>query len=133
MTDDAVRPQLVSTVLDSPEPVRLGRFYGALLEWPVYEDDETWVRVRPVEGPGTPTQAGISVQFDEHYARPTWPSAPDAQRMMSHLDFEVHDLDGAVARAESLGAVQAAFQPQDDVRVMLDPDGHPFCLFLPGA
>jgi len=23
----------------------------------------------------------------------------------------------------------AAFQPQDDVRVMLDPAGHPFCLY----
>ena len=22
----------------------------------------------------------------------------------------------------------ADFQPQDDVRVLLDPDGHPFCL-----
>jgi len=25
----------------------------------------------------------------------------------------------------------AGFQPQDDVRVCLDPDGHPFCLYLP--
>jgi hypothetical protein len=24
----------------------------------------------------------------------------------------------------------ADFQPQDDVRVCLDPAGHPFCLFL---
>jgi hypothetical protein len=24
----------------------------------------------------------------------------------------------------------ADFQPQDDVRVLFDPDGHPFCLFL---
>jgi hypothetical protein len=28
-----------------------------------------------------------------------------------------------------LGATQAAYQPQDDVRVLIDPDGHPFCLF----
>jgi len=24
----------------------------------------------------------------------------------------------------------ADFQPQDDVRVHVDPDGHPFCLYL---
>jgi hypothetical protein len=35
-----------------------------------------------------------------------------------------------VAHAVELGARQADFQPQDDVRVMLDPDGHPFCLYL---
>ena len=29
-----------------------------------------------------------------------------------------------------LGATLAEFQPQDDVRVMLDPAGHPFCLYL---
>jgi hypothetical protein len=23
----------------------------------------------------------------------------------------------------------AAYQPQDDVRVLLDPAGHPFCLY----
>ncbi|WP_169501813.1 VOC family protein [Kribbella catacumbae] len=28
------------------------------------------------------------------------------------------------------GAELAAYQPQDNVRVMLDPDGHPFCLYL---
>jgi hypothetical protein len=28
-----------------------------------------------------------------------------------------------------VGAVLAEYQPQDDVRVYLDPAGHPFCLF----
>ena len=49
--------------------------------------------------------------------------------MMMHLDIWVDDLDTAGARAESLGAVLAEFQPQDEVRVYLDPAGHPFCLF----
>jgi hypothetical protein len=30
----------------------------------------------------------------------------------------------------ALGATVAAYQPQDDVRVVLDPAGHPFCLYL---
>ncbi|WP_199539005.1 hypothetical protein [Desertihabitans brevis] len=28
-----------------------------------------------------------------------------------------------------LGAVLAGHRPQEDVRVRLDPDGHPFCVF----
>ncbi|HSZ43609.1 MAG TPA: hypothetical protein VK817_26890 [Trebonia sp.] len=32
--------------------------------------------------------------------------------------------------ASWLGAVVAGFQPQEDVRVLLDPAGHPFCLYL---
>lgn len=43
-----------------------------------------------------------------------------------HLDVQVDDLDAAVA--ESLGAELAEIQPQANVRVMFDPDGHPFCL-----
>ncbi len=39
----------------------------------------------------------------------------------------------AVADAAGLGATLADFQPQDDVRVMLDPEGHPFCLYLDEA
>jgi hypothetical protein len=47
-----------------------------------------------------------------------------------HLDIRVGDLEPAVAWATEAGAVLAGYQPQEDVRVMLDPAGHPFCLFL---
>ncbi len=30
----------------------------------------------------------------------------------------------------SVGAEEASYHPQDKVRVMLDPAGHPFCLSL---
>jgi hypothetical protein len=49
--------------------------------------------------------------------------------MMIHLDIAVDDLESAVAWAIAAGARLAEFQPQNDVRVMLDPVGHPFCLF----
>jgi hypothetical protein len=49
---------------------------------------------------------------------------------MMHLDIEVGDLEAAVADAVALGARVADFQPQDNVRVLLDPAGHPFCLCL---
>jgi hypothetical protein len=47
---------------------------------------------------------------------------------MMHLDVQVGDLDSAVEEALALGATLADSQPQENVRVMLDPAGHPFCL-----
>ncbi|MDM7890612.1 VOC family protein [Curtobacterium caseinilyticum] len=126
--DDPAMPVLTATVLQSPDPVRLARFWGALTGWTVHEDGPTWLRVRPDDG-----GVGLSVQYDDAYESPTWPPAPGAQGMQLHLDLQVEDLAAATARAVELGATEAAFQPQDDVRVLLDPDGHPFCLFLPGA
>ena len=48
--------------------------------------------------------------------------------MAMHLDIGVDDLDEAVAWAGEVGATPAEIQPQERVRVMLDPHGHPFCL-----
>ncbi len=50
--------------------------------------------------------------------------------MQMHLEVQVGDLEGALRHALACGATLAAHQPQDDVRVCLDPVGHPFCLWL---
>jgi hypothetical protein len=75
--------------------------------------------------------AGLSFQTEPNYARPVWPAGSGDPQMSMHLDIEVDDLDAAGAAAAAAGATLAEFQPQDDVRVWLDPAGHPFCLFLP--
>lgn len=49
--------------------------------------------------------------------------------MMMHLDVGVGDVEAAIQWAVDQGARVAQHQPQADVRVMLDPEGHPFCLF----
>jgi hypothetical protein len=49
---------------------------------------------------------------------------------MEHLDIAVSDLDETVAWAVDAGATLADYKPQEDVRVLLDPAGHPFCLFI---
>jgi len=79
----------------------------------------------PREG-GTP----LSFQGEPLYRPPTWPSDADQQQMMVHLDFRVDDLAAAQTEAVAAGATLADFQPQDDVRVFLDPAGHPFCFFV---
>jgi hypothetical protein len=113
-------------VLDAPDPQALAGFYEALLGWSRAWDDPTWVKLMPPDG----RLPGLSFQLEPVHQRPAWPSTTDHQQMQAHLDVGVADLGPAVAYAEELGATQAEWQPQDDVRVMLDPVGHPFCLFL---
>jgi predicted enzyme related to lactoylglutathione lyase len=72
----------------------------------------------------------LSFQLEENHVRPVWPAGPGDPRMQLHLDIEVDDLEAAVAHAVAAGAEVAGFQPQDEVRVCLDPAGHPFCLWV---
>lgn len=111
-------------VLDSPDAHSLGRFYAELLGWELATDSEHHCTVAPADG-----VAYVACQTSPDHVRPVWPHEPGAQQMMLHLDFEVTDLEQAVSRAVSLGAAVAEHQPQHDVRVLLDPDGHPFCLY----
>jgi catechol 2,3-dioxygenase-like lactoylglutathione lyase family enzyme len=118
---------LRSVVLDAPDVRALAGFYQRLLGWRVTsdEDDPTWVRLEPPGG-GT----GLAVQQEPLFVPPVWPADREAQQMQLHLDVQVDDLAAACAHAKSCGARPAPFQPQDDVRVYLDPVGHPFCLFV---
>ena len=119
--------KLTATVLDAPDPRELAGFYQRLLGWPVGTDEPGWVTLVPPEG-----SSGLSFQREPVYERPTWPAVRGRQQMMLHLDIEVDDLETAGAHAVAAGAVLAEFQPQDDVRVYLDPVGHPFCLWVGG-
>ncbi|MFJ4558277.1 VOC family protein [Streptomyces massasporeus] len=119
--------RLTAAVLDAPHARKLADFYLRLLPgWGVWrgEDGRDWVHIRPPGG-GT----GLSFQTEPAYVPPVWPSGPGRQQMMIHLDLEVDDLERETARALAEGARLARFQPQDDVRVLLDPAGHPFCLY----
>jgi catechol 2,3-dioxygenase-like lactoylglutathione lyase family enzyme len=122
---DRPRLSLVAVVLDSPDPVALADFYARLLGWPYRSREPEWVTLADPGG-----GAGLSFQLETAYVPPVWPGGPDDPAMMAHLDIQVDDLDEASAWAVEQGARVAEFQPQDDVRVHLDPYGHPFCLFL---
>jgi catechol 2,3-dioxygenase-like lactoylglutathione lyase family enzyme len=111
-------------VLDSPDPKALARFYAELLGWELGSSGKTII---PPDSVGY-----IAFQDSPEYVRPVWPPVAGHQQQMLHLDFEVEDLEPAVAHAVELGATPAEFQPQEEVRVMLDPDGHPFCLYANG-
>ena len=109
--------------LEAPDPLALATFYSRLLDWPVVgEDDGSLV----VAAPGGATYLVFQPASD--FQPPTWPPVPGAQRPMAHLDFQVGDLTAAVAEAVALGARVCEEQPNETVRVLLDPAGHPFCL-----
>jgi catechol 2,3-dioxygenase-like lactoylglutathione lyase family enzyme len=116
--------RLSATVLGAPDARALAAFYEQLLGWTRVVDEPGWVMLRPPSG-GT----GLSFQSEPDFVPPVWPSVPGAQQMMTHLDITVEDLEAGVAWARETGARLADFQPQKHVRVLLDPVGHPFCLF----
>jgi len=119
------RLQIAGSVLSTRDVGALADFYQRMLGFTRIANESDWVKLRD---PDAPTH-GLSFHEDVEYVPPIWPSRPGEQLMMLHLDITTDDLAAAVAFAIECGAREAEFQPQEDVRVMLDPDGHPFCLF----
>ncbi|WP_299168764.1 VOC family protein [uncultured Arthrobacter sp.] len=117
--------QLSATVLDSPDARALADFYRRLLGWEAKFEDDDWVMLKAPDG-----GAALSFQTEPQYVRPVWPAGSGDPQMSMHLDIHVDDLDAAGAHALEQGAELASFQPQEGVRVFLDPAGHPFCLFI---
>ncbi|MDT4912799.1 MAG: hypothetical protein QOC66_1927 [Pseudonocardiales bacterium] len=113
-----------SVVLDAPDVAELAAFYRRLLGWSATSEEADWARLEPEAG-----RTGLAIQLEPNFVRPTWPSDSTHQQMQLHLDLQVEDLNAASKHAAEAGATLAGFQPQDDVRVFLDPAGHPFCLF----
>ena len=120
-----MRFDLSGVVLDSTDARALADFYHRLLGWPIRTDEPGWVTLRPPNG-----GPGLSFASEPLYRQPVWPSTTTHQQMMVHLDIEVDDLTAAGAHAVAQGATLAGFQPQEHVRVYLDPAGHPFCLWV---
>ena len=127
-----------SVCIDCADADEMAEFYSRLLGWEIAGRDTPatrkggagWVALRDPAG-----GIALSFQAEEWYQPPVWPEQPGAQTKMLHFDIEVDDLEAAVAYVVAAGGKVAAHQPKDrshDLRVMLDPAGHPFCLFSGG-
>lgn len=104
------------TAIEAPDPAALAQFYSDLLGWPIgHQEPGTTILAAP--------EGSIYIVFQQatDYQAPVWPPAAGQQRPMMHFDFQVGDLDSAVAEAVALGASVATEQPQDNVRVLFDP------------
>jgi hypothetical protein len=106
----------------------LGHFYAQLLDWIVVEEEPDWVAIEAPPGRYGNERHGMAFQREKHWERPVWPAEPGRQQMTMHLDIAVDDLQAGLSWALELGATPAAFQPQKQNLVLLDPAGNPFCL-----
>jgi predicted enzyme related to lactoylglutathione lyase len=118
--------------IDCLDAEALGAFYSQLLGWEVTaRDGAGWLQLRNSEG-----GIGLNIQAEGGYEPPVWPDRPGQQAKMMHFEMLVDDLDEAVRRVLQWGGNEAPHQPRDRdstrLRVMLDPAGHPFCLFIDG-
>lgn len=114
-------------VIDCIDPGSLAEFYIKLLGWSKGYDYDGFVII------GSETSnVDIGFQRNPDYLPPVWPEAQGAQQQMLHLDFAVERCDHQywVEWAKECGATVAGFQYSDEWTVMLDPEGHPFCIDL---
>src|SRR5262245_29102155 len=113
----------------------MAQFYGEVFGWNTIASDEPteelggspWILMGSADGGPT-----VSFQAESWYEPPVWPERDGALTKMMHLEAEVDSLDEAVAIVLEAGGRVAPHQPPDrdpsQLRVMLDPAGHPFCL-----
>ncbi|HYM16674.1 MAG TPA: VOC family protein [Dehalococcoidia bacterium] len=110
--------------IDCADAEVMAVFYCRLLGWQVASRDHDFVLLENPTGGAT-----LSFQQEAWYQPPVWPERPGELTKMIHLDLKVDDLAGAVAHVIAIGGRLADHQPRPDLRVMLDPAGHPFCLY----
>ncbi|HEX7305021.1 VOC family protein [Lentzea sp.] len=113
-----------AVTIGTARPRVLAEFYARLFGVEPSALGDDWAQVR------TPGGMTVNLEREHEFRRPVWPARAGEPVATQHLDVQVDDLDAAAGHAVACGAVLADVQPQDDVRVLLDPDGHPFCLYL---
>ncbi len=121
--------EVTTVTLGARDLLGLAQFYARLLGLPVpsVEPEDDWVSIGGGEG------WSLAIQLEPNQERATWPAAAGEQHMQVHLEIRADDLLAAQEHALACGATLASVQPQDDVRVMFDPEGHPFCLWVEEA
>jgi predicted enzyme related to lactoylglutathione lyase len=118
--------------IDCSDAEALGAFYSQLFGWEITARDGVgWLQLHNRQG-----AIGLNIQAEDADEAPIWPEQPGHQAKMMHFELLVTDLDAAVQRVIECGGREAPHQPADRdrtrLRVMLDPAGHPFCLFVDG-
>jgi catechol 2,3-dioxygenase-like lactoylglutathione lyase family enzyme len=139
---DGIHTRLSGAVIGCGDAWELAEFYASLLGWNVVDRSDGvpggWALVKSPTG-----DHKLEFQREEPFVPPVWPTDAGHQQMGMHLDIGVDglapmsDMDQRrkqffeiVELAKSYGGRVAEHQPQPErVVVMLDPAGHPFCLF----
>jgi hypothetical protein len=119
MTTNPMSTGRVQAVLiDCAHPAALAGFYRRLLGGEIAESGDDYALL---------AADGIAVAF-QHVADEPVAGWPGGGRRL-HLDVAVADVAAARRRLAEHGAVEPEFQPGgEDWIVLLDPEGHPFCI-----
>ncbi len=115
-------PSMIGIAFDCRDAEALAGFYSVMLGWEKTFSGNGWAGMRSPQG------VALVFQTVEEYVPPVWPWKPGEQQQMAHIDFHVDDLQEAVAHALRCGARKAEVQYFATSTVLLDPEGHPFCL-----
>jgi catechol 2,3-dioxygenase-like lactoylglutathione lyase family enzyme len=115
--------RLAMVTLDCADAESSAAFWAAMLGWEVAHSERDYAML---SGPDQPGGHALGFGRVEDYQPPVWPNERGSKQF--HFDLAVEDLDKAQERAVELGASVADPQPGETWRVLLDPDGHPFCL-----
>lgn len=117
--------------IDCADAPPVARFYERLLGFEVRELGPRWAQLFDPAG-----GVHLNIQAEEWYQAPTWPEQQGELTKMMHFEVEVDDVEAAVALAIEAGGTEAPWQPPtrdpSRIRIVLDPAGHPLCLFLRG-
>ncbi|MGB8858707.1 MAG: VOC family protein [Ilumatobacteraceae bacterium] len=115
-------PRIRTVILNAPEPAPVVAFWSGFLEASAREADPeagiVWLE------PSEPGGIALGVQTVDHALQPA---------SQVHLDIEVADLAVSTARIEELGGSLQKINRLDngfEWRVMRDPAGHEFCIFM---
>jgi catechol 2,3-dioxygenase-like lactoylglutathione lyase family enzyme len=123
----------VAVAIDCEWAGPMARFYEGLLGFEIRDlgPGGRWAQLFDPAG-----GIHLNIQGEEWYRPPTWPEQPGELTKMFHFEVQVDDLEESVARALEFGGTEAPWQPPDRnrerMRIVLDPAGHPLCLFLEG-
>ncbi len=134
-------PRLQQAVLDAVDARGLADFYRELLGLRYRPGDEAppagepdpnggdWLVLLDDDG-----NRALAFQSVDELRRATWPEPAVPQQL--HLDLTVPDaaeLEHQKERALSLGAtllLDRSDDPDEELCVFADPEGHPFCIFV---
>lgn len=115
---------LVALSFDAHDPVRLARFWAALLSWEMAEDSRGAMALLPGD------DTGFRMRF-----LPAQEQKTGQDQMHFHLtSTSLADQQQTVSRSLGLGArhIDVGQRPEEGHAVLADPEGYEFCVIEPG-
>ena len=109
-------------IIDSPDPLRLGRWWARALDWVIVDENDTEIEIRA----SADRLPGILIGVDR---------GEKVVKNRLHLDFRPDDQAAEVARFLELGArhVDVGQTGDEPWVVLADPEGNEFCILSSAA